>query len=191
MRRILFILCVVTVVSGLTYAGLLLHYGKISTNVNLSLSPNWMVWLKFDEGNGSIAHDSTKYNNFIQVAGNNVSWCSNCKLGSCLIFNGGDCCVGPANLKSTYSKGWSISLWYYPFNVSGTYAIAGKNIQFSEGKIKCTFQFFDPSTQSRTVESCIFPKELESNKWYFVLCCLLYTSPSPRDLSTSRMPSSA
>ena len=24
-----------------------------------------------------------------------------------------------------------------------------------------------------------------------VLCCLLYTSPSPRDLSTSRMPSSA
>ena len=23
------------------------------------------------------------------------------------------------------------------------------------------------------------------------LCCLLYTSPSPRDLSTSRMPSSA
>ena len=24
-----------------------------------------------------------------------------------------------------------------------------------------------------------------------LLCCLLYTSPSPRDLSTSRMPSSA
>ena len=24
-----------------------------------------------------------------------------------------------------------------------------------------------------------------------VVCCLLYTSPSPRDLSTSRMPSSA
>ena len=24
-----------------------------------------------------------------------------------------------------------------------------------------------------------------------ILCCLLYTSPSPRDLSTSRMPSSA
>ena len=26
---------------------------------------------------------------------------------------------------------------------------------------------------------------------YSLLCCLLYTSPSPRDLSTSRMPSSA
>ena len=26
---------------------------------------------------------------------------------------------------------------------------------------------------------------------YAVKCCLLYTSPSPRDLSTSRMPSSA
>ena len=31
------------------------------------------------------------------------------------------------------------------------------------------------------------------HKWYAVYCkiCLLYTSPSPRDLSTSRMPSSA
>ena len=27
--------------------------------------------------------------------------------------------------------------------------------------------------------------------WYFQVICLLYTSPSPRDLSTSRMPSSA
>ena len=30
-----------------------------------------------------------------------------------------------------------------------------------------------------------------SRKRYRVYCCLLYTSPSPRDLSTSRMPSSA
>ena len=27
--------------------------------------------------------------------------------------------------------------------------------------------------------------------WWLVQFCLLYTSPSPRDLSTSRMPSSA
>ena len=27
--------------------------------------------------------------------------------------------------------------------------------------------------------------------WSWYRCCLLYTSPSPRDLSTSRMPSSA
>ena len=28
-------------------------------------------------------------------------------------------------------------------------------------------------------------------KWTYLWTCLLYTSPSPRDLSTSRMPSSA
>ena len=27
--------------------------------------------------------------------------------------------------------------------------------------------------------------------WLTIISCLLYTSPSPRDLSTSRMPSSA
>ena len=37
----------------------------------------------------------------------------------------------------------------------------------------------------------IFIEELINSKWYYKLCCLLYTSPSPRDLSTSRMPSSA
>ena len=31
----------------------------------------------------------------------------------------------------------------------------------------------------------------ERMAWYLDLGCLLYTSPSPRDLSTSRMPSSA
>ena len=30
-----------------------------------------------------------------------------------------------------------------------------------------------------------------NNDWYEYRSCLLYTSPSPRDLSTSRMPSSA
>ena len=30
-----------------------------------------------------------------------------------------------------------------------------------------------------------------SGIWLFFKACLLYTSPSPRDLSTSRMPSSA
>ena len=31
----------------------------------------------------------------------------------------------------------------------------------------------------------------EQKKWPLDIICLLYTSPSPRDLSTSRMPSSA
>ena len=36
----------------------------------------------------------------------------------------------------------------------------------------------------------LFPKQIEWEDGY-AWCCLLYTSPSPRDLSTSRMPSSA
>ena len=38
----------------------------------------------------------------------------------------------------------------------------------------------------------LISKELNSNNWHSTQStCLLYTSPSPRDLSTSRMPSSA
>ena len=40
--------------------------------------------------------------------------------------------------------------------------------------------------QAAKLESGKVSKE-DYNNW----CCLLYTSPSPRDLSTSRMPSSA
>ena len=35
------------------------------------------------------------------------------------------------------------------------------------------------------------PEEYNMSETYQVTICLLYTSPSPRDLSTSRMPSSA
>ena len=37
----------------------------------------------------------------------------------------------------------------------------------------------------------LFSKELKEGNYWRVKNCLLYTSPSPRDLSTSRMPSSA
>ena len=42
-------------------------------------------------------------------------------------------------------------------------------------------------------KALILKKKLEGNgtKVYLIKGCLLYTSPSPRDLSTSRMPSSA
>ena len=36
-----------------------------------------------------------------------------------------------------------------------------------------------------------FAGQVKHNVRHYVLTCLLYTSPSPRDLSTSRMPSSA
>ena len=43
--------------------------------------------------------------------------------------------------------------------------------------------------KSRGLSSLIWDEFLLRREWYSV--CLLYTSPSPRDLSTSRMPSSA
>ena len=36
-----------------------------------------------------------------------------------------------------------------------------------------------------------FELEIEESQWQYVYDCLLYTSPSPRDDQTSRMPSSA
>ena len=42
--------------------------------------------------------------------------------------------------------------------------------------------------KSNLLESVEFLSQLKSNRAF---SCLLYTSPSPRDLSTSRMPSSA
>ena len=37
-----------------------------------------------------------------------------------------------------------------------------------------------------------FVASVQYDKWFDVIsCCLLYTSPSPRDGATSRMPSSA
>ena len=36
-----------------------------------------------------------------------------------------------------------------------------------------------------------FKKKMKNGLTYQIWFCLLYTSPSPRDLSTSRMPSSA
>ena len=36
-----------------------------------------------------------------------------------------------------------------------------------------------------------FNEKAKFSTWIYSITCLLYTSPSPRDLSTSRMPSSA
>ena len=46
-------------------------------------------------------------------------------------------------------------------------------------------------TAQRFVEEELYPHEEEVERTGEVSDCLLYTSPSPRDLSTSRMPSSA
>ena len=48
-------------------------------------------------------------------------------------------------------------------------------------------QDYDPTAESMTISSTIVEDSSNPN----AINCLLYTSPSPRDLSTSRMPSSA
>ena len=51
------------------------------------------------------------------------------------------------------------------------------------------YSFFDPFSKDCFKISAILSKlRIEYNQY---IRCLLYTSPSPRDLSTSRMPSSA
>ena len=47
----------------------------------------------------------------------------------------------------------------------------------------CLFAFFEDRYQNHEEQIKLFDAEYNN--------CLLYTSPSPRDLSTSRMPSSA
>ena len=60
------------------------------------------------------------------------------------------------------------------------------------------FQAYDqidkaPEERARgiTISTAHVEYETDNRHYAHVDCCLLYTSPSPRDLSTSRMPSSA
>ena len=52
------------------------------------------------------------------------------------------------------------------------------------------YNMFDFSTAVTPVYNMVLSTGIWPSKWK-VETCLLYTSPSPRDLSTSRMPSSA
>ena len=56
------------------------------------------------------------------------------------------------------------------------------------GCITCAAKLINGEVDQR---SQVALNNRQINNGYVVLCCLLYTSPSPRDLSTSRMPSSA
>ena len=50
-----------------------------------------------------------------------------------------------------------------------------------------------PTADPKSIARCGIPAPAPKgrNNIKLILACLLYTSPSPRDLSTSRMPSSA
>ena len=73
----------------------------------------------------------------------------------------------------------------------------GKNVTARKGYENQPFFTADSSsflfTQSQGEQTDVFEYFLDSNETKQVTdsVCLLYTSPSPRDLSTSRMPSSA
>ena len=66
-------------------------------------------------------------------------------------------------------------------NMNKIYGFTGKSLNFWLG----LFSF----AKEDGIEN--FCKVEYGNDWKWAYTCLLYTSPSPRDLSTSRMPSSA
>ena len=53
-----------------------------------------------------------------------------------------------------------------------------------------TYTFHLSAAETEKCKSLSAPHEQDDNALFYQIC-LLYTSPSPRDLSTSRMPSSA
>ena len=52
-------------------------------------------------------------------------------------------------------------------------------------------QPYDTEKGAGTMNPHTFLRAIGPEPWSVAYACLLYTSPSPRDLSTSRMPSSA
>eukprot|EP00831_Metopus_contortus_P028125 TRINITY_DN23463_c0_g1_i2.p1 TRINITY_DN23463_c0_g1~~TRINITY_DN23463_c0_g1_i2.p1 ORF type:complete len:149 (-),score=31.51 TRINITY_DN23463_c0_g1_i2:52-498(-) len=69
--------------------------------------------------------------------------------------------------------------------VKSLIAYTYENIHCDSTEIEDLFNFIPDSYQGLTEQSQLSPSPCT------LRCCLLYTSPSPRDLSTSRMPSSA
>ena len=76
--------------------------------------------------------------------------------------------------------------------------IRGWKTQFKEIRKEFGYLEKDDLTSVRKLNSLLKGKNsknqfqnLIQGKTVFIIGCLLYTSPSPRDLSTSRMPSSA
>ena len=70
---------------------------------------------------------------------------------------------------------------------------AGKKLKIETGKIARQADSSVVVTYGGTtvMANVVAAKQVKPDMDFFPLTCLLYTSPSPRDLSTSRMPSSA
>ena len=71
--------------------------------------------------------------------------------------------------------------------------VAGKKISLETGKIARQADGAIIATCGETVvlATVVGAKKVNPDMDYFPLSCLLYTSPSPRDATLSRMPSSA
>ena len=85
-----------------------------------------------------------------------------------------------------------------PYAIRARLAIysAGVQVELREILLREKAPKFLETSESKTVpclqtKDTILDESLEIMIWALNINCLLYTSPSPRDLSTSRMPSSA
>ena len=91
-------------------------------------------------------------------------------------------------LKSLYQNGYPISCVYTqpPQKSKRGQKINKSPIQLISETLNLEFR--TPNSLKENLDELEYFKSLEAD---LAIVCLLYTSPSPRDLSTSRMPSSA
>ena len=84
-----------------------------------------------------------------------------------------------------FNKDQKLESSLYPFSFEGN-----SLLEFCcyHGAVDC-FKFLRTKFNSEITQECLELSFLGGNAE--IMSCLLYTSPSPRDLSTSRMPSSA
>ena len=67
--------------------------------------------------------------------------------------------------------------------------VAHDNVEHNDSILEETMQEFDPKNNS--AEKVTIDNEIDIDTFKARIACLLYTSPSPRDRTRSRMPSSA
>ena len=96
---------------------------------------------------------------------------------------------------------WNASVWATPWVGNGSAVDVILTFETSNASPEATAEIVMPESPVRSlvldppvadpgVESDLSLRPV-ANALLLLLLCLLYTSPSPRDLSTSRMPSSA
>ena len=62
---------------------------------------------------------------------------------------------------------------------------------FNDSEFVGRYQDFPVQTPKYLLEKQVFEPKIPELEWKHFIICLLYTSPSPRDRTRSRMPSSA